>query len=40
MAKFRKRANSIQAKKSFTRTAIKTKKINIAPKVQRNGIIF
>ena len=34
----RRRANSVAAKKSFTRTAIKTKKININPKVQRGGI--
>lgn len=38
--KRRRRANSIQAKKSFTRTAIKTKKINVNPGVQRNGIIL
>lgn len=38
--KRRLRANSIAAKKSFTRTAIKTKKINLAGTTKRGGIVL
>lgn len=33
-------ANSIRAKKSFTRTAIKTKKINLTGTTKRGGVIL
>lgn len=34
----RRTANSIRAKKQFSRTAVKTKKINLNPNVKRGGI--
>lgn len=34
----RRRAMSIKAKKTFSRTAVKTKKININPNISRGGI--
>lgn len=34
----RRRAMSTAAKKTFSRTAVKTKKINVNPKISRGGI--
>lgn len=34
----RRKANNKTAKKQFSRTAIKTKKINLNPNVKRGGI--
>lgn len=34
----RRRVNKVRDRKAFTRTANKTKKINVQPKVMRGGI--
>lgn len=36
--KYRRKTNKKADKKVFTHTAMKTKKINVAPKVSRGGI--